>query len=100
MGVGLYSSLMGSFNIAAPVLSVKSFPIYAITHVARDQDFLERSFKTTYLSDPWTLPKSVTSVTEERTTGIASPLFSVEVAYMTIQEQSADECSSRLAEEE
>ena len=36
MGVSLYSSLMGSFNIAAPVLSAKSFPIYAITHVARD----------------------------------------------------------------
>ena len=27
MGVGLYSSLMGSFNIAAPILSVKSFPV-------------------------------------------------------------------------
>ena len=34
MGVDLYSSLMGSFNIATPVLSVKSFPIYAIIHVA------------------------------------------------------------------
>ena len=56
MGVSLYSSMMGSFNMAAPVLSVKSFPIYAITNVARDQDFLERSFKIAYLSDPWTLP--------------------------------------------
>ena len=27
MGVGLYSSMMGSFNIAAPILSVKSFPV-------------------------------------------------------------------------
>ena len=34
MGVGLYSSLMGSFNIATPILSVKSFPVYAITQVA------------------------------------------------------------------
>ena len=100
MGVGLYSSLMGSFNAAAPVLSVKSFPIYAITHVARDQVFLERSFKTSYLSGLWTLPKSNTSVTEERTTEIASPLSTAEVAYMTVQEQSVDECSSRLAEEE
>jgi hypothetical protein len=90
MGVSLYSSMMGSFNIAAPVLSVKSFPVYAITHVARDQDFLERSFKTSYLSDPWTLPKSVTSETKKRTTGIVSPLSAVEVAYRTIQEQSAD----------
>ena len=34
MGVGLYSSLMGSFNISAPILSFKSFPIYALTQVA------------------------------------------------------------------
>ena len=27
MGVDLYSSLMGSFNVATPILSVKSFPI-------------------------------------------------------------------------
>ena len=65
-------------------LSVKSFPIYAITRVAREQDFLERSFKTAYLSDPWTLLKSVTLVNEEGTTGIASPLSIAEVAYRTI----------------
>ena len=100
IGVGLYSSMMGSFNMAAPVLSVKSFPVYAITNVARDQDFLERSFKIAYLSDPWTLPQSVISVTEERTTGTTSPLSAVEVAYTTVQEQSADECSSCLADEE
>ena len=88
MGVGLYSSLMGSFNIVAPILSVKSFPVYATTHVAREQDFLERSFKTAYLSDPWTLPKSVTLVNEEGTTRIDSPLFAAEVAYRTVQEKS------------
>ena len=100
MGVGLYSSMMGSFNIAAPILSVKSFPIYAITNVAQDQDFLERSFKTTYLLDPWPLPKSVTLMTKERTKGITSPLFAIEVAYRIVQEQSTDECSSHLVEEE
>ena len=83
MGVGLYSSLMGSFNISAPILSVKSFPVYALTQVAQDQGFLERSFKTTYLSDPWTLPKSDTLVNEDETTGMASPLSAVEVAYQT-----------------
>ena len=34
IGVGLYSSLMGSFNITAPILSVKPFPIYPINQVA------------------------------------------------------------------
>ena len=100
MGVGLYSSLMGSFNIATPILSAKSFPVYAIIHVARDQDFLERSFKIVYLSDPWTLPKSVTSVNEEGTIGIASTLSAAEVAYRTIQDKSVGECSSCLVEEE
>ena len=52
IGVGLYSSLMESFNITAPILSVKSFPIYELTQVARDQGILERSFKTNYLLDP------------------------------------------------
>ena len=37
---------------------------------------------------------------EEGTTGIASPLSTTEVAYRTIQEQSTDECSSHLAEEQ
>ena len=55
---------------------------------------------TTYLSDPWTLPKSVTLVTEERTIGVASPLSAAEVAYRTVQGKTAGEGSSRLAEEE
>ena len=33
MGISLYSSLMGSFNIFAPILSVKSFLIYVLTQV-------------------------------------------------------------------
>ena len=37
---------------------------------------------------------------EEGTTGIPSPLSIAEVAYRTVQEKSAGECSSHLAEEE
>ena len=100
MGVGLYSSLMGSLNISAPILLVNSFPIYGLTQVARDQGFLERSFKTTYLLDPWTLPKSDTLVNEDGTIGMPSPLSIVEVAYRTVQEKTTNECSSSLVEEE
>jgi hypothetical protein len=39
-------------------------------------------------------------VNEEGTTRIASPLSTVEVAYRTVQDKSAGECSSRLADEE
>jgi hypothetical protein len=100
MGVGLYSSLMGSFNISAPILSVKSFTGYALTQVSREQGFLERSFKTTYLLDPWALPKSDTLVNEDGTTWMDSLLSIVEVSYRTVQDKTAGECSSRLAEEE
>ena len=34
IGVGLYPSLMGSFNFTAPILSVKSLPIYAINQIS------------------------------------------------------------------
>ena len=37
---------------------------------------------------------------EEGTTGIVSPLSATKVAYRTIQEKSAGECSSNLVEEE
>ena len=33
MGVGLYPSLMVSFNFTTPILSMNSFPIYAISQV-------------------------------------------------------------------
>ena len=100
MGVGLYYFLMGSFNISTPILLVKSFPIYALTQVTRDQGILQRSFKTNYLSDPWTLPKSDTLVDEEGMKGMVSPLSIAEVAYWTMQEKSVDECSSNMAEED
>ena len=41
IGVGLYPSLMGSFNFTAPILSVKSFSIYVITQVAQGQVIME-----------------------------------------------------------
>ena len=84
IGVGLYSSLMGSFNIIAPILSVKSFMIYAINQVAQDQEIIEQSFKTNYLSNPWTLPKPDTLVDGDGMKGMASPLSIVEVAYQTV----------------
>ena len=52
IGVGLYPCLMGSFNFTTPILSIKPFPIYAIIQVARDQETVDWSFKTNYLSDP------------------------------------------------
>jgi len=74
IGVGLYPSLMGSFNFTAPILSLKSLPIYAISQVAQDQEVVDQSFKTNYLSDPWTLPKLDTLVDGESMLGMASPL--------------------------
>ena len=74
MGVGPYSSLMESFNFTAPILSMKSFPIYAIIQVVRDHEVVDRSFKTNYLSNPWTLPKLGTLVNGEGMMGMVPPL--------------------------
>lgn len=72
IGVGLYPSLMGSFNFTAPILSVKSFLIYAISQVARDQEAVDQSFKNNYLFNPWTLSKLDTLVDGEGMMGMDS----------------------------
>lgn len=99
IGVGLYPSSMGSFNFASPVLSTKSFPIYAITQIAGDQEVNEVSFKTNYLSDPCTLPKSDMQVEEKRFMGMVSPLSAVEVAYQAIQEKTTEASSPHSFDE-
>ena len=74
--------------------------IYAIIQVVRDQETIDWSFKTNYLSNPWTLPKPDTLVDREGMMGMASPLSTAKVAYQVVQEKITDTCSSNLADEE
>ena len=62
-GVGLYPSLMGTFSFPAP-------KIHMISFVANDPLVTEVPFKTSYVSNPWTLP----SPNDETPTGMVMPL--------------------------
>jgi hypothetical protein len=56
IGVGMYSSLMGTFDFSTPI-----HHIYAMSSTLT---LLERSipFHTSYFSDPWTLPSPTSPV--------------------------------------
>ena len=75
VGVGMYPSLMGSFNIAAPILAIGS------TLGSDSLSLISAPFRTTYLHEPWTLPYLITSYEDPRPTKMEMSLSTVEVAY-------------------
>ena len=52
LGVGMYPSLMGSFNLPPPS---QSSPVFAISQIASGNESKEIAFQTQYLNDSWTL---------------------------------------------
>jgi len=81
LGVGMYPSLMGSFNIPPPS---QISPSFAISQVASENESREIAFRTKYLDDSWTLPDPNVSTLGEGFTGMASLLSAVEIAYLDI----------------
>ena len=77
VGVIMYLLLMGTFNISAPILAIRSTPSSDSSLVS----FVP--FRTLYLVDPWTLPSLSTSNEYARTTRIRMLLFVEKVAYQT-----------------
>jgi hypothetical protein len=81
IGVGMYPSLMGTFNFSTPVSYIfttlfsysKSIPLVPITRVG--------SFRTTYFKDPWVLLSPCESVKGRVHVGMTMPLFAVEITY-------------------
>jgi hypothetical protein len=67
IGVGMYSSLMGTFKFVTP-----SHHIYAMSSrpVSTGRSI---HFRTSYFSDPWTLPSSTSPCEGQPHTGIISP---------------------------
>ena len=53
LGVGMYPSLMGSFNIPPPS---QTSLVFAISQVANGSEYREVPFQTNYVNDSWTLP--------------------------------------------
>ena len=75
VGVGLYPTLMGAFNLPPPKVCM-------ISRVENTLSGRQTPFKTSYLSDPWNLP----SPDNKNSTGMAETLSTVEVTYKAIQE--------------
>jgi hypothetical protein len=84
IGVRMYSSLMGTFDFSAPIHHV-----YAMSSRSA---LVGRSipFRTSYISDPWTLPSPTSSSEGQLHVGMAIPLSAEEIAYQAILDSSVD----------
>jgi hypothetical protein len=92
--VGMYSSLMGTFNFVAlshhvyamsirPILTGRSIP-----------------FCTSYFSDLWTLPSPTSSFEGQLHVGLAMPLSTTKIVYQYVLDSSADPVTSPTYEED
>jgi hypothetical protein len=84
ISVRMYSSLMGTFDFSAPIHHV-----YAMSSRPASTG---RSipFRTSYFSDPWTLPSPTSSGEGQLHAGMAMPLSAVEIAYQVVLDSSVD----------
>jgi hypothetical protein len=84
IGVGMYSSLMGTLEFMAPihhvyamssrlVLSMRSIP-----------------FRTSYFNDPWTLPSSTLSCKGQSHARMAMPLLKKNIVYQVVLDSFVD----------
>ena len=75
VGVGMYPSLMGSFNIIAPIMMIGSTLGIASSSLSLVP------FKTMYLEDSWTLPPLSILNEDTRPTKLEMSLSTMEIAY-------------------
>ena len=87
-------SLMGNFNISAPILAIRSTPSSDSSLVS----FVP--FRNLYLVDPWTLPSLSTSNEYARTTRTRMSLSVAEVVYQAAIEPAIDPVPSTSQMEE
>jgi hypothetical protein len=80
VGVGLYLSLMGTFNYPPPHNDVKF-----ISNHHKVEIFQVSSFRMTYFEDPWILPSPSTTMDETGHSGMSIPLSAAEVVYSLVQ---------------
>ena len=74
LGVGMYSSLMGTFDIPPPMVHINS--------ISSSRAPLRREFfRTHYFSDPWTLPSPTATLAEGQVGGMEFPMSAAEIAY-------------------
>ena len=77
LGVGMYSSLMGNFDLPTLIASINDF---SSSKVPSQREF----FRTHYFSDPWPLPSSTTTLDEVKVGGMACATFATEISHQSI----------------
>ena len=73
IGIGLYPTLMGTFNLPPPEVCI-------ISRVENTSSGRQISFKTSYLSNPWNLP----NLDDKISTSMVEPLSTTKVTYKEI----------------
>jgi hypothetical protein len=84
VGVGLCTSLMGTFDYTPPHGDVKFISTHHKANI-----FHVSSFQTTYFQDPWILPSPSATMDETGHAGMSIPFSAAEVAYSLVQQTSA-----------
>jgi hypothetical protein len=82
IGVRMYSSLMGTFDFTTPshhVYAMSSRPVSTGRSIP---------FRTSYFSDPWTLPSPTSSCEGQLHAGMAMPLSAAEIVYQVVLDSS------------
>ena len=80
----MYPSLIGTFNILAPILAISYTPSGGYPPLRSNP------FCTTYLDDPWTLPSSSNSDEDTIHTRVEIPLSVAKTAYHAILDHIVD----------
>lgn len=81
LGVGMYTSLMGSFDLLTPN---QTSPVFAISQVLNGSEYCKVPFQTNYLNDSWTLPNPNASTQGEGFMGMKSLLSATKVIYLEL----------------
>jgi hypothetical protein len=85
VGVGLFPSLMGTFDFPPPHDDIKF-----ISNHHKVEIFQVSSFRMTYFEDPWILPSPSTTMDETGHSGMSMPLLATKVAYSLVQQSSTN----------
>lgn len=92
LGVGMYSSLMGTFDLPTPIARINA--------ISSSKESSRKEFLWThYFSDPWNLPSPTTTLDEGQVGGMEFPMSVAELRYQSIV-NSADDHPTPFLEEE
>lgn len=92
LGVGMYSSLMGTFDLPSPITIIN---VISSSKESPRKQF----FQTHYFSDPWTFPSPTTTLAEGKVNGMAFRMFAADLRYQSIVNSTNDHSTPFSKEE-